>query len=150
MVEHGGREGLPESPEKDYLTDNDGGIVVDDKVISQERVETEDNARHVADDVVVQPPVVKASKYDPAVYDLDSVEIKVTPMIGKKNGFNPNKPGVFSPDQRLILDIIYLKMSFGAGGGQQIYIRFEMFPSELRACPQSTKSTPDFGLMYLK
>ena len=33
------------------------------------------------------------SKYDPAVYDLDSVEIRGIPMSGKKNGYR----GIYWP-----------------------------------------------------
>ena len=55
----------------------------------------------MADEVVDQPPVGRSkrarkpnSKYDPAIYDLDSVEIRGIPLEGKKNGWK----GVYWPE----------------------------------------------------
>ena len=54
----------------------------------------------VADGAVDQPPVIRGkrarkpnSKYDPAIYDLDSVEVRGIPLEGKKNGWK----GIYWP-----------------------------------------------------
>ena len=73
--------------------------MVDD---SQDRVEVEAPTPNecVADGAVDQPPVVRSkrarkpnSKYDPVLYDLDSVEIRGIPLSGKKNGWK----GIYWP-----------------------------------------------------
>ena len=80
--------------------DNDAGILADDQVTGQVRVEIDDDGGHVADEPVDQPPTVRSkrtrkpnSKYDPAVFDLDSVEIRGIPLSGKKNEWK----GVYWP-----------------------------------------------------
>ena len=79
-------------------TGKDGGILVD---VNQDRVEVEEHVSCGADGAVDQPPVVRSkrtrkpnSKYDPEVYDLDSVEIRGIPLIGKKNGWR----GIYWPE----------------------------------------------------
>ena len=54
-----------------------------------------------ADGAVDQPPVVRGkrirkpnSKYDPAIYDLDSIEVRGIPLKGKKNGWR----GIYWPE----------------------------------------------------
>ena len=101
VVDHGGRdEQLLESTDRADTTDNDRGILVDDQVTCQDGVAIEDGGVHVAGGVVDQPTVVRSkrtrkpnSKYDPAVFDLDSVEIRGIPLSGKKNGWK----GVYWP-----------------------------------------------------
>ena len=63
-------------------------MVIDDEVNHQNRAEVEIEDRGVAD----QQPVSRNkrnrkpnSKYDPAIYDLDSIEIRGIPLSGKKN-----------------------------------------------------------------
>ena len=72
-----------------------------DQVDSQDGVEVEDRGRGAADDAVNHPPVMRSkrtrkpnSKYNPAVYDLDSVEIRGIPLKGKKNGWR----GIYWPE----------------------------------------------------
>ena len=100
MVEHGQREQLLENTDKVVNTDDEGTILVDDLVTGQDRVEIEDGEGCVANDATDQPPVMRSqrmrkpnSKYDPAVYDLDSVEIRGIPLSGKKNGWK----GIYWP-----------------------------------------------------
>ena len=92
---------LPEIRSETDTSRGDGGVVVDDhdQVDSQGRVE--DRGRGVADDAVNHPTVMRGkrtrkpnSKYDPAVYDLDSVEIRGIPLKGKKNGWR----GIYWPE----------------------------------------------------
>ena len=78
-----------------------GGILIDDQVNCQDKVGVEDRDRCVADGAVDQTPVVRSkrsrkpnTKYDPAIYDLDSVEIRGIPLEGKKNGWK----GVYWPE----------------------------------------------------
>ena len=82
---------------------DDGGEVVDDhgQVDSQGGVEVEDRGRGAADDAVNHTPIMRGkrtrkpnSKYDPAVYDLDSIEIRGIPLKGKKNGWR----GIYWPE----------------------------------------------------
>ena len=54
----------------------------------------------MADGAVDQPPVIRGkrarkpnSKYDPAIYDLDSVEVRGIPFEGKKDGLK----GIYWP-----------------------------------------------------
>ena len=82
-------------------TDDDGGILVDDLVTGQDRVEVEDGEGRVADGAMDQHPVMRSqrmrkpnSKYDPAVYDLDSIDIRGVPLSGKKNGWK----GIYWPE----------------------------------------------------
>ena len=79
---------------------DDGGIVVDDQATCQDRVAVEDGEGRVADGVVDQSPVKRSqrvrkpnSKYDPAVFDWDSVEMRGIPLSGRKNGWK----GVYWP-----------------------------------------------------
>ena len=78
-----------------------GGILIDDQVNCQDKVGVEDRDRCVADGAVDQTPVVRSkrsrkpnTKYDPAIYDLDSVEIRGIPLTGKKNGWR----GIYWPE----------------------------------------------------
>ena len=75
--------------------------MVDDQVQCQDNGGVEDRGGCMADEAVDQPPVVRSkrarkpnSKYDPAIYDLDSVEIRGIPLEGKKNGWK----GVYWPE----------------------------------------------------
>ena len=99
MVRQGERGQLPENSSRIDSTGNDGGMLVDD---GQDRVEVEAHTPNecVADGAAEQPPVVRSrrarkpnSKYDPALYDLDSVEIRGIPLSGKKNGWK----GIYWP-----------------------------------------------------
>ena len=92
---------LPEVMSRtDTSTGSDGGILVDDQVHCQDKGRVEDRDGCVADGAVDHPPLVRSkrarkpnSKYDPAVFDLDSVEIRGIPLSGKKNGWK----GVYWP-----------------------------------------------------
>ena len=97
VVDHGEPEQSLDSIDG---ADNDAGILADDRVTGQDTVEIDDGGGHVADGTVDQPSVVRSkrtrrpnSKYDPAVFDLDSVEIRGIPLSGKKNGWR----GVYWP-----------------------------------------------------
>ena len=101
MVQQGERGQLPEIIGGSDTTCTDGGIVVDDQVQCQDNGGVEDRGGCMADEAVDQPPVVRSkrarkpnSKYDPAIYDLDSVEIRGIPLEGKKNGWK----GVYWPE----------------------------------------------------
>ena len=69
--------------------------------MNDDQVNCQDNGDgRVADGAVDQPPVIRSkrtrkpnSKYDPAVFDLDSVEIRGIPLSRKKNGWK----GVYWP-----------------------------------------------------
>ena len=83
----------------DTTADNKG-ILVDEQVSGQNGVAIEDSVGCVADGTLDQPPLKRServrkpnSKYDPAVFDLDSVEIGGIPLSGKKNGWK----GVYWP-----------------------------------------------------
>ena len=72
--------------------------MIDDQVNHQDRVEVAD--RGVAAVEQQQQPVLRSkrnrkpnSKYDPAVYDLESVQIRGIPLSGKKNGWK----GIYWP-----------------------------------------------------
>ena len=94
VVTNGDNGQLTEYSEGIDVASNGGGVVIDDQVNHQDRVEIED--RGVAD----QQPESRSkrnrkpnSKYDPAIYDLDSVEIRGIPLSGKKNGWK----GIYWP-----------------------------------------------------
>ena len=98
-IDHGEHQLLDNTDRADTF-DNDEGILVEDQVAGQDRVEIDDGGGRVADGAVDQPPVVRSkrtrkpnSKYDPAIFDLDSVEIRGIPLSGKKNGWK----GVYWP-----------------------------------------------------
>ena len=100
VVDHGEPEQLLDSTDQAGTDDNDGGFLADDQVTSQERVEIGEGGGRVADGAVDQPPVVRSrrtrkpnSKYDPAIFDLDSIEIRGIPLNGKKNGWK----GIYWP-----------------------------------------------------
>ena len=100
VVDHGEPEQLLDSTDQAGTVDNDGGFLADDQVTGLERVKIGEGGGHVADGAVDQPPVVRSkrtrkpnSKYDPAIFDLDSVEIRGIPLSGKKNGWK----GVYWP-----------------------------------------------------
>ena len=82
-------------------TGNAGEMMIDDQVHRQDRAEVEVADRN-ADGAVEQQqqPVLRSkrnrkpnSKYDPAVYDLESVHIRGIPLSGKKNGWR----GIYWP-----------------------------------------------------
>ena len=94
------REQIPEIISGTETIGTDGGILSDDQVNSQDNGGVEDRDGCVADGAVDQPPMVRSkrtrkpnSKYDPAVFDLDSVEIRGIPLSGKKNGWK----GIYWP-----------------------------------------------------
>ena len=96
VVTNGDYGQMTECTEGIDVASNGGGVVVDDEVNHQNRIEVEIEDRGVAD----QQPVSRSrrnrkpnSKYDPAVYDLDSVEIRGIPLSGKKNGWK----GIYWP-----------------------------------------------------
>ena len=100
VVDHGEPEQLLDSTDKAGTVDNGEGLLADDQVTGQDRVEIGDSGGCVADGAVDQPPVVRSkrtrkpnSKYDPAIFDLDSVEIRGIPLSGKKNGWK----GIYWP-----------------------------------------------------
>ena len=89
-MEHGQ---VPESTDRGDITGDDTGVLVDDHVEGVEQI--------AADGAVEQPPIMRSkrarkpnSKYDPAVYDLDSIEIRGIPLKGKKNGWR----GIYWPE----------------------------------------------------
>ena len=95
VVDHGEPEQLLDSTD-----DNDVGSLADNQVTGQDRVEVDAGGGRAADGAVDQPPVVRSkrtrkpnSKYDPEIFDLDSVEIRGIPLSGKKNGWK----GVYWP-----------------------------------------------------
>ena len=99
-VNHGERDQIVESTERADATAHDGGLLIDGQVVGHVGVEVNDGGGHVADIPVDQPPVVKSkrirkpnSKYDPEVFDLDSLEIRRIPLSGKRNGWK----GIFWP-----------------------------------------------------
>ena len=99
VIEHRECEGSPgDSNEVNH--GDDGSTVVGDQVTCQDGVAVGDGEGRVADSVVDQSPVKRSqrvrkpnSKYDPAVFDLDSVETRGIPLSGKRNGWK----GVYWP-----------------------------------------------------
>ena len=99
--QQGERGQVPEVISGTDTNDTDGEMLIDDQVNCQEKSGVEDHDRCVADRTVDQAPVVRSrrarkpnSKYDPAIYDLDSVEIREIPLTGKKNGWR----GIYWPE----------------------------------------------------
>ena len=91
---------VPDSLDRNDADGDEGGHVANE-VDLHDRVQTENVDGSVADTVVDQQPVVRSkrarkpnNKYDPAIYDLDSVEIRGIPLEGKKNGWK----GVYWPE----------------------------------------------------
>ena len=101
VIDHGEPEQLLDCTDRAATADSgDAGILADDQITGQVRVEIDDGGGRVLDEQVDQPPLVRSkrtrkpnSKYDPAVFDLDSVEIRGIPLSGKKNGWK----GVYWP-----------------------------------------------------
>ena len=92
MVEQGAHGQVFEGFDRNDTRGDDGGALIDDQIDQQDRVENVD--RGMADTAVDQQPVARPkrnrkpnSKYDPAVYDLDSVQIKEILVSGRKNGW---------------------------------------------------------------
>ena len=99
--EHGYQGHVPEGLHRNEGDGDGGGLNIDIAVNQQDRAQGEDVDRGVADTVVDQQPVVRSKrsrkpniKYDPAVYDLDSVQLRGIPLSGKKNGWR----GVYWPE----------------------------------------------------
>ena len=74
-----------------HYSGTDGGILIDDQANSQDKVGVEDRYGCLAAGAVDQQPVVRSkrarksnSKYNPSIYDFDSVEIRGIPLEGKK------------------------------------------------------------------
>ena len=93
MVDHGGPEQFLESMDRTDTTDNGGGFLIDDQGSSQNRDEIDDGGDRGANVPVDQPPVGRSqrvrkpnSKYDPAIFDLDSVEVRGILLSGKNSG----------------------------------------------------------------
>ena len=100
VVDHGEPEQVLDSTDRAGTDDNDAGTLADNQDTGQDRVEIDDGGGRVADEAVDQPSAVRSKrarkpnrKYDPAVFDLDSVEIRGIPLSGKKNGWK----GVYWP-----------------------------------------------------
>ena len=100
VVQQGERGQIPENISGGDTTGTDGGVLVDDQVHCQDKGGVEVRDGCVAGGTVDQPPVVRSkrtrkpnSKYDPEIFDLDSVEIRGIPLSGKKNGWK----GVYWP-----------------------------------------------------
>ena len=100
MVAHADQGRVPGSLDSNDA-DDDGGGRVDIEVDEHDRVETESVDGGVADTVAEQQPVIRSrrdrkpnSKYDPAVYDLESVHLRGIPLSGEKNGWR----GVYWPE----------------------------------------------------
>ena len=100
VVEQAECRQLPEIRSWTKTIGTDGSVVVDDhdQFDSQGGV---DRGRGEDDDAVNHPPVMRSkrtrkpnSKYDPAVYDLDSVKIRRIPLERKKNGWM----GIYWPE----------------------------------------------------
>ena len=94
VVQQGDRGHVPEVISGADASDTSGGMLVDGHVQCQDNGGIEVHDGGVADGVVGQPPVGRSkrarrpnSKYDPAIYDLDSVEVRGIPLEGKKNGW---------------------------------------------------------------
>ena len=92
---------LPEIISGADTTGNYVGVLIDDQMSGQDSVEVGSRDRGAADGEVEQPPLMRSkrarkpnSKYDPAVYDLDSIEIRGIPLEGKKNGWR----GIYWPE----------------------------------------------------
>ena len=92
MVEQGAHGQVFEGFDRNDTRGDDGGALIDDQIDQQDRVENVD--RGMADTAVDQQPVARPkrnrkpnSKYDPVVYDLDSVQIKEILVSGRKNGW---------------------------------------------------------------
>ena len=102
VVTNGDCGPMTECSEGIDATHNVGGMMIDDQVNHQDRVEVEVVDKGVAESAVEQQqqPVLRSkrnrkpnSKYDPAVYDLESVQIRGIPLSGKKNGWK----GIYWP-----------------------------------------------------
>ena len=94
---HGGRGQLLDN--RDGAV-SDGGILVDNQVDQQDRVPVDGVDGGVVNTAVDEQPGVSSkrtrkpnSKYDPAIYDLSSVEMRGIPLRGRKNGWK----GVYWP-----------------------------------------------------
>ena len=91
---------IPEIMSGPDTTGTNGGVSVDSPIQCQGNGGVEVHDGRVADGVVDQSPVKRSqrvrkpnSKYDPAVFDLDSIETRGIPLSGKKNGWK----GVYWP-----------------------------------------------------
>ena len=89
---------VTECSEGGDVANNGGGLVVDDQVNHHNRSEVEVGIENQG--VAEQQPVSRSrrkrkpnSKYDPAIFDLDSVGIRGIPLSGKKNGWR----GIYWP-----------------------------------------------------
>ena len=101
VVQQGEHGQVPEVISGTDTIGADGGMLIDDQGNCQDRVGVEDRDRCVAGGTVDQAPEVRSkrarkpnSKYDPAIYDLDSVKIRGIPLEGKKNGWR----GIYWPE----------------------------------------------------
>ena len=102
VVEQGEHGQVSEGLDRNDGSDDAGGTLIDEQVDHQDRAQVEDVDRNIgmADMTVDQQPVVRPkrnrkpnSKYDPAVFDLDTVQIKEILVSGRKNGWR----GVYWP-----------------------------------------------------
>ena len=90
---------MPISFDRNDAYGDESGLLVDTPV-EQGGGQVGDVDSGIANAAVDQQPVVRSkrnrkpnSKYDPAVYDLDLVEMRGIPLSGKKNGWK----GVYWP-----------------------------------------------------
>ena len=82
VAEQGEHGQVSEGIDRGDTSNDDGGTFIDDQVDHQDRVQVENVDRGMADTTVDQQPVVRPkrnrkpnSKYDPSVFDLDSIKI---------------------------------------------------------------------------
>ena len=99
-TEHGECEQLLDNVDRANTAIDDGGLLVNNQVTSQDRVVIADGIGRVPDGEVDQTPLKRSqrvrkpnSKYDPEVFDLDSLEIRGIPLSAKKIGWK----GVYWP-----------------------------------------------------
>ena len=100
VVQQGDHGQLPEVIIETDATGTSEGMLVDGQVQCQDNGGVQGHDGGGADGAVNQPPAVRSkrarkpnSKYDPAIYDLDSVEVRGIPLEGKKNGWK----GIYWP-----------------------------------------------------
>ena len=85
---------VPEITDRGDITGDEAGVLVDDHVEGIGRVVADGAVECQSAPVLRNKRIRKPnSKYDPAVYDLDSIEVREIPISGKKNGFR----GIYWP-----------------------------------------------------
>ena len=89
MIKHADQGRVPDGLDRNDA-DGDGRGCVDNEVNRHDSVQAENVVRGVVRSRRNRKP---SSKYDPPVYDLDSVQLRGIPLSGKKNGWR----GVYWP-----------------------------------------------------